>query len=201
MKRAIMITAGVVFTASTAMAQGTTSLVKPVSVGISAGVAVPTGDLSDGGNSGFSGVNTGYNVTGSIAIGLPVVPFGLRGDVAYNSFGTKNLQFSHPDGGLPDGVYNADASVLGFTANIVYQLPLPEPVLKPYLIGGAGVYDVKLSPTTGGSVSQNNFGYNIGAGVTVPLVAVNTFVEVRYHHVSQDNGSMSFVPITVGVMF
>lgn len=195
---ASMLVASAAFSGSIA-AQGSTSIVKPISIGISGGVSVPMGNLSNGIN-GSTGVNTGYNITGSLAIGLPLIPLGLRGDVSYNRFGTKNLAFPHPSG-TGSGSYNADASVIGVTANAVYSLPLPEPIVKPYLIGGVGVYDVRISPTTGSSSSKSSFGFNIGAGVTIPLVAFNAFVEARYHHVDQSGGGVSFVPITVGVMF
>src|SRR5665213_4151580 len=76
-----------------ANAQGSTSIIKPISFGISGGVAVPSGDLSNGTGNGFTGVNTGYNATASLAIALPALPFGLRGDASYNSFGSKNLVF------------------------------------------------------------------------------------------------------------
>jgi opacity protein-like surface antigen len=85
--------------------------------------------------------------------------------------------------------------------NAVYSLPLPAPILTPYAIAGIGMYDVRTSPTTGSSTSKTGFGYNIGAGIKLPLVALNAFVEARYHHVNQGNGSVSFVPVTVGVMF
>jgi opacity protein-like surface antigen len=193
-----MVVAGLAFGGSIAAAQGAASIVKPISIGISGGVSIPMGDLADGSSGGFSGVNTGYNVTGSLAIGLPVVPFGLRADVAYNGFGTKNMSFPADVGNTG---YNADARVLGFTANVVFPLHLPAPILQPYLIGGVGEYNVRLSPTTGGSTSQSNFGYNVGAGVKLPLVLFSAFVEARYNRVSQNNGSMAFMPITVGVMF
>ena len=190
---AIAFVASVAASASTALGQGNTSLVKPISIGISGGVSVPTGDLANGAN----GVSTGYNVTGSLAIGLPVLPLGLRGDVSYNSFGSKNKGFAQPNG-VATG---EDVSVIGATANVVYSLPLPAPVLTPYAIGGIGIYDVRLSPTSGSTTSKSGFGYNIGAGVKLPLVAFNAFIEARYHHVNQGNGSVSFVPVTVGVMF
>ena len=196
-----IIAAGITFSASLAFGQGATSVVKTISLGISGGVSIPMGDLSNGASGGFSGVNTGYNVTGSLAIGLPVIPFGLRGDIAYNGFGTKNVSF--PQAGPGSNGYNADARVLGITANVVFPLHLPAPILEPYLIGGVGDYNVRLSPTTGGggSSSKTDFGFNIGAGVKLPLVLFSAFVEARYNRVNQANGSMAFMPITVGVMF
>jgi len=193
---AAMVFMGSVLGASVAFAQGT-SLIDPISIGISGGVSVPMSELANGSGE-FTGVNTGYNVTGSLGIGLPVVPFSLRADVAYNGFASKNVQFPATN---PGNRFNADARVLGFTANVVFPIHLPAPIVRPYLIGGAGVYDVRISPTTGGSTSQSNFGFNIGAGVSVPFVLFDGFVEARYHHVNQSGGTMAFVPITVGVMF
>lgn len=191
---AVMLAASV----SIAGAQAATSLVKPISFGISGGAAVPTGDLSNGTSNGSSGVNTGYNVTGSLAFALPVIPFGIRADAAYNQFGTKNLVF--PDF-VNSGYYNSDVRALAFTANLVFPLRLQATVLRPYLIGGLGLYNVRTSPFGVGSSSQNNFGFNLGSGLTIPLTGFNTFIEARYHHANQDRGSVSFVPITVGVMF
>lgn len=189
--------AGFTLGARTAIAQGVTSAVSPITIGISGGVSVPMEDLANG-SGGFTGVNTGYNVTGSLGIGLPAMPFSLRADVAYNGFGTKNLSFAQM---VPQTGFNADARVLGFTANVIVPIHLPAPIARPYLIGGVGEYNVRISPTTGGNTSQTNFGFNVGAGVSVPFVLFDGFIEARYHHVNQDNGSMAFVPITVGVMF
>jgi hypothetical protein len=193
----VMIAAGSTLSASVLVAQGS-SIIDPVSFGISGGVSVPTGDLANG-DGRFTGVNTGYNVTGSVGVSLPVVPFSLRADVAYNGFGTKNLTFAQNSPAT--GPYNADVRILGFTANVVFPIHLPFPIVRPYLIGGGGVYNVHTSPAIGGSMSQSNFGFNIGAGVSVPFVLFNGFIEARYHDVSQNHADLSFVPITVGVMF
>lgn len=193
---AAMVVVGTAFSASIASAQGG-SIINPISFGISGGVSVPMSELANGSGE-FTGVNTGYNVTGSLGIALPVLPFSLRADAAYNGFGSKNVQFPATN---PGNAFNAEARVLGFTANVIFPIHLPAPIVRPYLIGGAGVYDVRISPTTGGSTSQSNFGFNIGAGVSVPFVLFDGFVEARYHHVNQSGGTMAFVPITVGVMF
>ncbi len=179
-------------------AQAATSLTKPISIGISGGVAIPSGGLANGTSGGFTGVNTGYNVTGSLALALPVLPFEVRGDVAYNGFGSKNFIFPADEG---QSSYNADVRVLGFTANIVYPFPIPTPLIRPYVIGGIGEYNVRISPSTGASTSQSDFGYNLGAGVKLSLVGFNLFAEARYHHVNENQGSTAFTPITVGVMF
>lgn len=187
--------AGAAGCASTAGAQAATSLVKPISLGISGGAAIPTGSLSDG-------ANTGYNVTGSIAVGLTGLPFSIRGDAAFNSFGVKDNIVNSV------GADNANARILGFTGNLVLPLPLQGTVLRPYLIGGVGLYNVRYSSSinSGGgnlsaSQSENRVGFNFGGGLTIPLAGFNAFIEARYHRVSTDNGSTAFVPITFGVMF
>lgn len=183
---------------SQAGAQSPIPIINPFSFGISVGVVTPQGDLAGGTSAGFSGVNTGYNVTGSVAFDLPVLPVSLRADAAYNGFGNKGVVFP---ANISNTGYNADVRVLGFTGNVVLPLPLPSLVVRPYAIGGAGMYDVRFSRTGGGSTSQSNLGFNIGAGVKLPLPGISTFVEARYHRVRQDNGSVSFVPVTVGLMF
>lgn len=181
-----------------ANAQGSTSIIKPISFGISGGVAVPSGDLSNGTGNGFTGVNTGYNATASLAIALPALSFGLRGDASYNSFGSKNFAFAQYSG---NPGYNSDARVASFTANIVYQISLPAPIVRPYLIGGIGAYNTHFSGAPSGQQSNTNTGFNIGAGVALPLILANTFVEARYHRVNASQGTIAYIPITVGIMF
>lgn len=197
---AAAIFAGCTLFVSTAGAQAT-PLLNPFSIGISGGVAIPTGDLASGTSGGFPGVGTGYNVTGSLGIGLPVLPLSLRGDVSYNEFGGK---YGPITANNADGIdASADVRVLNVTANVVLPVHLPVPIigLSSYLIGGIGDYDVRFSPRTGGTISSRNFGFNIGAGVKVPLILFDAFIEARYNRVDQSNGGLAFVPITVGVMF
>ena len=181
-----------------AIAQGSTSIIKPVSFGISGGVAVPSGDLSNGTGNGFTGVNTGYDVTASLAIALPVLPFGLRGDASYNSFGQKNFAFPANVGNTS---YNSGVRVASFTANIVYQISLPAPIVRPYLIGGVGAYNTHFSGAPSGQQSSTNAGFNIGAGIALPLILANTFVEARYHRVNASQGTIAYIPVTIGIMF
>jgi len=119
--------------ANTAHAQVATIL-KPVQIGVAAGAAVPVSDL---GNS-FS---TGFNVTGTIAINVPLLPIGFRIDAAYNQFGAK-------------GTSNVNAKIAGVSGNVVFSIP-GAVIISPYLIGGVGYYRVSSSAT--GSVASNNF--------------------------------------------
>jgi opacity protein-like surface antigen len=148
-------------------------------IGASAGVGIPTGDLSDA-------ASTGYNVTLMAGFKPTLIPLGVRLEAAYNQFGLKGN----------DGNINIPA----FTGNLTYSFPAVS--FSPYAIGGAGLYRVNVDPDPGNSVGENKFGFNIGGGIKIPLTSsFETFVEARYNHVSLDNGSFSFVPITVGILF
>jgi hypothetical protein len=165
--------------ASTANAQVATIL-KPVQIGVAAGAAVPVSDL---GNS-FS---TGFNVTGTIAINVPLLPIGFRIDAAYNQFGAK-------------GASNVNAKIAGVTGNVVFGIP-GAVIISPYLIGGVGYYRVSSSASGIGTVASNHFGFNAGAGLKLPLLVFSAFAEARYNRVSENGGSSSFIPVTVGVLF
>jgi len=152
---------------------------KPISIGIAGGGAMPMSDLSDVSK-------TGYNGTLAIALKLPMIPVGLRFDGAYNHFGSK--------------LDNSSLNVASVTGNVTYNLPSIG--VSPYVIGGAGMYS---SIVTGGtlpsSARSNDFGWNAGAGVKLPLLVFSAFVEARYNHVTVDGGSMKFTPVTFGIMF
>jgi Outer membrane protein beta-barrel domain len=162
--------------AGTANAQ-TATVLKPVQVGVALGGAIP---LSDFGKS----FNTGYNFTGTIGLNPAGMPVGFRIDGAYNQFGAK-------------GTTQVNAKIASVSGNIVLSMASAE--MTPYLIGGAGYYHESSSVTGIGSAS-NHFGFNAGAGLRIPLAGFTTFIEARYNRIS-DNGSTSFVPVTVGVIF
>jgi opacity protein-like surface antigen len=185
LSRFIAVAAIAASSATLAGAQGVLSATKPFSLGISGGASIPTGDLSDG-------VNTGYNLGGHVALGVAALPISFRGDVNYDSFGAK-------------GSDNGDAHVWSYTVNAVYDIPTMTGV-SPYLIGGVGGFKPGYSNSVGGTTysasTDTNFGFDLGAGLTIPLSGFNAFVEARYNHFNTDgDGSASFVPITFGVMF
>lgn len=166
-------------TAATAGAQASVTATKPVSIGVSAGASIPTGDLSQG-------VNTGWNLNGHVGLATPTLPIGFRGDVGYNNWGAKG-------GG-------ASAHAWNLTGNAVFDIPQPTGV-SPYIIGGLGAYKVGVS--SGGVTMNDNwrFGFDVGAGVKLPLSGFNTFLEAKYVQINGDGGNTQFVPITFGVMF
>ena len=156
------------------------------SIGLAGGGTTPSGSLSD--RSGM-----GYNGMVAVQAGLPLIPFKIRADVQYNSFGASNA-----GNALNQAVNGSDARVISGSINAVFTL-LPGPV-KPYLIGGYGYYDTQLS----GNSNSRQTGYNYGAGVKVTKL----FVEARVHSVRGSafdvaNGrtTSKFIPVSVGFMF
>ena len=152
------------------------SMVKPMQFGIAAGAAIPMSDFSD-----F--VSTGFNGTVTAALSPAMIPLGIRIDGAYNHFGIKS-----PGTG--------SAHIFSVTGNLVYKIP--SATVSPYAIGGAGWYNEGVS---GGGSSTNNFGWNLGGGIMLPLSGFQTFIEARYNQVQETGGSTKFIPITFGIMF
>lgn len=151
----------------------------PFQIGGAAGIAFPTGDLG-------TFTNTGYNVTLAVGYNPAASPIGLRFEAAYNEFGFQG-------GG-------GNMNIPAFTANAVFALPASG--FTPYVIGGGGLYRVGASTAFGNPSSENRFGFNAGAGVKLPLSSsFETFVEARYNYVSVNGGSLSFIPVTVGIMW
>lgn len=161
-----------------AMTLGATEARAQMSFSIAAGAALPMGDASDD-------LNMGYNATVGLGIKPPLAPVGLRIEGMLNSFDFKESVAT-----------DASSRILAVTANGT----LSGPALPAYLIGGVGMYSNKVSVGSF-SDSESDFGFNIGAGVSLPLTGFSTFAEIRYHHIPVDGGSFKFVPITVGIKF
>jgi hypothetical protein len=188
--------------------------VNPFSFGVSGGLSVPTGDFSDA-------FGTGYNVDAFVGVRVPTLPVSFRFEGGYQEFGLK--------GSAKDRLRNADiegdvkARIISGTANLVYTIAPPASVVRPYLIGGAGVYNLRTRGT--GDVgdfleefvgtreeSTTRLGLNGGVGVEVPLSGISVFGEARVHTIftpserdpesgDRVGGRTTIVPIKVGIRF
>jgi hypothetical protein len=154
------------------------SAAKPVQIGAAGGASLPTSDLSDG-------ANTGFNVTGTVGLNPKLIPLGIRIDGAYNRFGLKGV--------------SGNIAFTSVSGNLVYKFV--SPTVSPYAIGGAGWCHSSASVTGFGNGSDNNFCWNAGGGISMPLSGFDTFIEARYNQVQGNGGSLKFIPITFGVMF
>ena len=164
--------AGVALISSEASAQKST-----VHFGVAAGAAIPVGGLSDN-------VNTGFNGTVTVGLNPTLIPLGIRLDGAYNQFSVKS------------GLGGGNLHITSVTGNLVYKIPGAS--FSPYAIGGAGWYN---SGASGGGTSTNDFGFNIGGGISMALSGFDTFVEARFNQIQTQGSPARFVPITFGVMF
>jgi len=174
----------VAFASAAAQAQ-----VNPFSLGVSGGAVVPTGDFGNR-------YNTGYGINGIIAVRVPVAPVSFRGEVGYARNTAK----------LSDDI---NLRAISGVANLVFNLAAgPAVTVRPYLIGGAGVYNLKVDldgvdegELLGGDDTDTKFGLNGGIGIELPLSGISAFGEVRFTSVFVEGSNLNFVPITVGIRF
>ncbi len=177
MKRAFLTIAALAF-AGVAQAQGamTSASKSGVAVSLGGGGTFITGDFSNG-------LNTGWNAMGAVGFDVSMIPFGLRVDALYNSFGSKG-------GG---GTVHS----FGGNLNGMFSFPMEGSGFSPYITAGIG-----LANLGGGSGSSTTkFAYNAGGGVKVGLSGFDVFVEARYNSVLTNGSSFNMIPVTVGVTF
>ena len=157
-----------------------------VGFGVFAGASIPVGDFSNVGG-------TGFHVGGLVDWRSPLFPLGIRGDLAYHQFGSKD---------------NFTPKLIAGTANLVWNIPAnAESALSPYILAGGGFYNERGSCTSCGNTaiaSETKFGLNGGAGVIVPLSGFASLIEARYHLIfdSQPTTSNSaFITVSAGIIF
>jgi len=163
----------------------------PARFGIVGGGTFPVGNLSDAASSG-------WHAGALVDLGLPLVPLGFRVEGAWHQLGSKS--FLVPDGEGGATTESEKARVIAVTLNATYAFG-PQPVIKPYIIGGVGGYNVKFEPSNGSSFSETRFGINLGAGLRVQLTGFSTFAEIRWHDVFTTGSSVQMLPVSVGVTF
>jgi hypothetical protein len=150
----------------------------PISVGLGGGPSTPLGYLADE-------VGTGFNVQGTLALEVPLLPIGVRADLLFQQLP-----------GETTGTHRQMAAL----ANVSVAMPLL--LIRPYVIGGAGFYRARLD--TPGSADREwtaDTGVNLGVGVRVNLLALGVFGEARLHNVFTEGRGTRFVPVTVGITF
>jgi opacity protein-like surface antigen len=165
-----LVLAALVFTGATA-AQAQQGFL----FGVGGGATVPLGDFNIDAKLGWHGLAiVGYNSATS--------PLGFRLDGLY---GENKLDGS-----------NGKTKLAGGLANGVYEFGGGGGA-RPYLIGGAGVFNVKVP-----AGSQTKFALGGGLGLAFPIGSDSRFfVEGRYVNVFTSNINTSFIPFTAGITF
>jgi hypothetical protein len=188
---------GLALQASAAVAQDTTtyrsssstSSASPVKFGLGGGVAIPLGDFKRGNKVGWLG-------TGMVVFRPSGSPVGFQVDGSY-----MQMKFKSPGAGKTE--------VIDGTANIVFTIPTSDATtFKPYILGGAGIYNIKGKPDVGASSSVTKFGINGGLGFEIGRGPAVFFMEGRFHNVFSgtiDNiggtSSASLITDIIGIKF
>ena len=151
--------------------------------GVSGGLLIPMGDYKNGDKAGFLvGVDGTYWLTGN--------QVGIRLDASYSTTSEKT------------GVTAHKTKMLGGMAEVVYAFMTPADQIRPYVFGGGGPFNVKLS-AGGADTSETKFGFGGGAGLAFKLGAGSTrlFVEGRFTSVKAYGATLSFLGAKAGVRF
>jgi hypothetical protein len=170
--------------------------------GASIGANIPNGEFADGAKTGL--VANGF-------VGVGTGRFGLRGELFWsrsdldNAFIRKVGNTVLPETG--ENTVTGDVNLVGAAANLV--LPLTQSVVKPYLIGGVGVYHRRVAQNISGTIeefqdlreNQTDVGYNGGLGISIGGLGPSFFIEARYMSVATTPNRTKFIPVVVGFTF
>ncbi len=144
--------------------------------GVGGGLIAPMSDYKDTDNAG-------WHIFGKVDIAIPMSPVGVRVDAMYG-------QTSHK---LP---LTGNTKLAGGTADLVWKIPTALPGLKPYVVGGVGLYNVNP-----GGGSETKFTWGGGLGTSIGVGPIHGFAEARYMSIQFSGGSLKFVPLTAGLSF
>jgi opacity protein-like surface antigen len=164
-----------------------------MTIGVGGGITIPTGTTSDA-------LKTGWNAEGVFQYKPATSPVGLQIDGMYQQLKANAT-------GTAAGLDKE--KIWSGTGNIVFWFPTSkETKIRPYVLGGGGVYNLKDVPTAAAvaagatSASVTKFGINAGAGFDFDIQSnVAFFVEGRFHNVFISGGNAHFIPITAGFRF
>ncbi len=163
-----------------------------MTVGAGGGIAIPLSDYSDL-------TKTGWDLGAAFQFKPAASPVGFQIDGAYLQ---NKFDESVTIPGKAEWWYG--------TANIVFWLPVAaETRIRPYILGGGGVYNYKLKPDGASSISKTKFGINVGAGFDFDVGRnAGVFIEGRFHNVFfsdtdviSGGRDLKFIPINAGLRY
>jgi hypothetical protein len=173
-----------------------------VQPGVSLGITVPTGDFHST-VYGY-GYTVGWQGTALVNLQLPVSALGLRleGSYGVNAANDKiNADLSLRNPGTTEKV-----KLLGGAVDVSYTWRSVASTTEEYVLGGIGVYDVKVCSNAGCGSGETRVAWNAGAGVSGrfgPRAVL--FFEARYFKSASVNAlgyvyhKVTFVPLTAGI--
>ena len=153
-------------------------------LGVGLGITNPMGDWGD---NAVIGDKMGFNfgVGAGLALGR-TAPVRLRVEGSYT-------QTSHQTG------IDGNTKLMGAMVSLVYPFATPGKI-KPYILGGLGFYNVKVSQATS-DTSKTSVGFGGGAGIRFPMTSMSLFVEARYLTAKAFDLTFAQLPITAGIQF
>jgi hypothetical protein len=160
---------------------------RPVMFGVGGGASLPLGASGDQ-------LIFGWHGMGTVAVGVPRLPIGLRFDAAYDHFEFERILIGSSG---PPGAER----VIALSVNPTVELPTNGALVRPYLIAGVGSYSVGCTQKSAACRETTNFGWNMGGGAKFQLFGLRAFAEARYHQTKESNLSTQYLPITLGLLF
>jgi hypothetical protein len=152
------------------------------------GLSIPTGQYN-------SIAKLGWHATAAVSLFHQNRAIGFQLDADYGHFGL--------DAAGAGTSLDVGERFLYSTVNLVYRFhPSESARVRPYLIGGVGIYDSKGTGKDAGlfgDTSATDFGLNAGAGFNYDAGRATLFVEARFHNIFSDPSNTQFMPLTVGV--
>jgi len=185
------------FAAASVAAQG----VHP-QFGLGGGLMAPVGDYHA--TASGQGFNTAWHGLALLAFKLPALPVGFRIDVTYGANSANDSLKAQLTTQLGEPT-DEKTKLAGVSVNVTYPASSSAPV-RPYAIGGVGLYHTTISTSTSASTGDHaatKLAWNLGGGLAFALRRVTLFFEARYVNVAAVPGlpRTTFLPFTTGIRF
>jgi hypothetical protein len=146
--------------------------------GVGGGLTLPMGTFGDVDKAG-------WHLLGVLQLPISQSPIHLRFDAMYG-------QTSHKGGG------SGSTTLTGATADLLYHLGDRAASVRPYILGGLGFYNADFGGT---SNSESKLAFGFGGGILFGVGTMHAFLETRYMSVQTSGKSLTFLPVSLGVMF
>jgi len=147
-----------------------------VRFGLGGGLILPVGNYADVDKAG-------WHVMGLIQLPISESPIHLRFDALYGSTSHKS------------GLGSGSTKLTGGTADLLYHLGDRRSSVRPYVMGGLGFFNVSDGSST------TKFAFGLGGGILFGVGTMHAFLESRYMSIQTSGSSLTFLPITLGLMF
>jgi len=185
------------FAAASVAAQG----VHP-QFGLGGGLMAPVGDYHA--TASGQGFNTAWQGLALLAFKLPALPVGFRIDATYGANSANDRLKDTLSAALGQPT-DEKTKLAGVSVNVTYPAARSAPV-RPYAIGGVGLYHTTISTSTSASTGDRaatKLAWNLGGGLAFALRGVTLFFEARYVNVAAVSGlpRTTFLPFTTGIRF